>query len=57
MSSMVYQQQQIPPQQGSLEEGAYQQQSCKEGAVFFVFLFFAFLSLFSIITTSHLTQN
>jgi uncharacterized BrkB/YihY/UPF0761 family membrane protein len=57
LSCTVYQQQQIPPQQGSLEEGAYQQQSYKPGAVFFVFLFFAFLVLFFIVNTSHLTQN
>jgi hypothetical protein len=54
---MVYQQQQTPPQQRSLEKGLYQQQSYKAGVVLFAFFVFIFLLPFFIITTSHLTQK
>jgi len=57
LSCTVYQQQQIPPQQGLSEEGSYQQQSYKAGDVFFVSFVFVFLSPFFVMTISYLTKN
>jgi hypothetical protein len=48
--STAYQQQQTPPQQRSLDEVSYQQQSYKVGVLFFARL--VFLSLLFIINTS-----
>jgi uncharacterized membrane protein YgcG len=51
----AYQQQQTPPQQRSLPEGSYQQQSYKAGAVVFAFFASVFLPIFFIIDIFHTT--
>jgi len=51
----AHQQQQIPPQQRSLPEGSYQQQSYKAGAVVFASFEFVFLSILFILYASYLT--
>ena len=53
-SSSIYEQQQTPPQQRSLQEGSYQQQSYRPGAIFSVSFFAAFLSLFFILSSVNL---